>query len=60
MLAALQALAANDCLLSGLCLVRNTGPAGASGVMFMAVGLVALGVLGLRRRPGRPDRNPAP
>lgn len=44
----LQVIGPSDCILSGLC---GAGPVQAglpSGVMFMAVGLVALGVLGLR------------
>jgi hypothetical protein len=41
-----------DCALTGLCgLVTPVRPV-ASGIFFVAVGLVALGIRGLRRRPG--------
>ncbi len=43
---------AADCALTGLCgLVAPVRPV-ASGIFFVAIGLVALGVHGLRRRPG--------
>jgi hypothetical protein len=44
----LQVVGPTDCILSGLC---GAGPVRAglpSGVMFTAVGLVALGMIGLR------------
>jgi len=43
---------AADCALTGLCgLVAPVRPV-APGIFFVALGLVALGVRGLRRRPG--------
>jgi hypothetical protein len=37
-----------DCILTGLCGVRHVHPGWASGVLFLAVGLVIVGVLGIR------------
>jgi hypothetical protein len=44
----LQVIGPNDCVLSGLCGLtpRVFGPP--SGLMFTALGLVAIGILGLR------------
>jgi len=49
-----QVVGPNDCILSGLCGLTQPQWGPPSGVMFTAVGLVALGVLGLRslRRNG--------
>ena len=50
----LQVVGPDDCILSGLCGLTRQSWGPPSGVMFTAVGLVALGVLGLRtlRRDG--------
>jgi hypothetical protein len=40
--------APGDCLLTGLCGVRHVHLGWASGVLFIAVGLVIVGVLGIR------------
>lgn len=45
-----QALGPEACILSGLCSAPDAGPRIPSGIMFAAVGLVALGVWGLRGR----------
>ena len=44
----LQVVGPNDCILSGLCGLTPPQWGPPSGLMFTAVGLVALGVLGLR------------
>jgi hypothetical protein len=44
--AALQV--AGDCLFTGLCGIRHVHSGWASGVLFIAVGLVIVGVLGFR------------
>jgi hypothetical protein len=53
MIAFLQVVGPNDCILSGLCgpTPQSFGPP--SGIMFAAIGLVAVGILGLRatRKP---------
>jgi hypothetical protein len=46
LLFALQA--PGDCLLTGLCGIRHVHPGWASGVLFIAVGLVIVGVLKIR------------
>jgi hypothetical protein len=50
----LQVVGPNDCILSGLCGLTQRAWGPPSGVMVTAVGLVVLGVLGLRtlRRDG--------
>ncbi|HEV8355555.1 MAG TPA: hypothetical protein VGQ17_02190 [Gemmatimonadales bacterium] len=50
----LMQLAPDDCILTGLCGVRPAEPGLPSGVLFLAVGLVLAGVLGLRRERRRP------
>jgi MYXO-CTERM domain-containing protein len=48
---ALDDPSAGYCLATGFC--RATGERGpAPGILFLAVGLVSVGVVGLRRRPG--------
>lgn len=44
----------DDCALTGLCAVVAPARPVASGVMFVAIGLVLGGLLGLRRAPARP------
>jgi len=48
-----QVVGPNDCVLSGLCGVAPQVFGPPSGIMFAAIGLVAVGVLGLRagRKP---------
>ena len=49
MLAALvQSAVPGDCLLTGFCGVQGAGDGVASGMMFLAVGMVALGVWRIR------------
>ena len=48
MFAILQVVGPNDCILSGLCGLTPPAWGPPSGVMFTAIGLVALGVIGLR------------
>ena len=50
MLALVQAALPGDCVLTGLCGVQGFEDGVASGVMFLALGLVVMGVLGLRSR----------
>lgn len=50
--------ASGYCLATGYCRTRDTRYP-ASGVMFLAVGLVAAGALGLRRERVRIPRTPA-
>lgn len=49
----LQVVGPSDCLLSGLCGVTPQVFGPPSGIMFAAIGLVAIGVIGLRaaRKP---------
>lgn len=57
-----QALGPEACILSGLCAAPDAGPRIPSGIMFVAVGLVALGVWGVRRgrkRSGIRSETPA-
>jgi hypothetical protein len=53
MLWLLQVVGPNDCLLSGLCGISQRAYGPPSGIMFTALGLIAVGVLGLRatRKP---------
>ena len=53
MIALLQVVGPNDCVLSGLCGITQQVLGPPSGIMFAAVGLVAVGILGLRasRKP---------
>ena len=51
-----QQAAPGDCMLTGLCGILQPQRAVASGVMFVAVGLVAMGVWGLRTRRSPPDQ----
>jgi hypothetical protein len=44
-----------DCILTGLCGVRHVHPGWASGVLFLAVGLVIVGVLGFRSARRNPS-----
>ena len=50
MFALIQTAVPGDCLLTGLCGVQGGGGGLASGVMFLALGLVVAGVMGLRAR----------
>jgi len=52
-IALLQVVGPNDCILSGLCGITPQVFGLPSGIMFAAVGLVAVGILGLRasRKP---------
>lgn len=52
-LAILTQAAFDDCALTGLCAVVQPARPVASGVMFLATGLVLGGLLGLRRSPRR-------
>jgi MYXO-CTERM domain-containing protein len=49
----LQAFAPGDCLLTGLCGVRSPATGLPSGVMFLALGLVLSGAIGLWRERRR-------
>jgi len=54
-----QALGPEACILSGLCAAPDPGPRIPSGIMFTAIGLVGLGILGLRLT-GRRGRSSDP
>jgi MYXO-CTERM domain-containing protein len=49
----LMQLAPDDCILTGLCGVHPVDPGLPSGVMFLAVGLVLAGAIGLGRERRR-------
>jgi hypothetical protein len=53
LLLATQASLPESCILTGLCNIAPPAPPVASGVLFVAVGLVWAGMWGLRRRPAR-------
>ena len=52
-LLAAQASLPESCVLTGLCNLVQPAPLVAPGVLFTAVGMVWVGIWGLRRRPAR-------
>ncbi|MBK7595625.1 MAG: hypothetical protein IPP98_08945 [Gemmatimonadetes bacterium] len=48
-----QASLPESCILTGLCNLAQPAPPVASGVLFVAVGMVGAGLWGLRRPPAR-------
>lgn len=50
LLAVVQSSLPESCVLTGLCSVPSIPPPVPSGVLFVAVGLIAVGAVGYRRR----------
>jgi hypothetical protein len=53
LLAFAQSALPGDCLLTGFCQASDIARPVASGVMFLASGLIAIGIIGLRSRRKR-------